>query len=347
MAEPNPTISICRWKHDAPFAYSMTYDEGTEDCMDNALPLHERYGVPGHVDVVAGQLGQARNCWGSSLNGRRHVSAEQLRELIARGWGVGNHSWSHFVWPEQPGIDLWREVVWSKYRLEEMIDHPVRVFTIPNDMYNYDPAIGLIRQHYLACLAIDGGVNRDDVDLYRVGNYLLAADGPRPRPGWPEELKTDRLTAAYLRGGWLLDTTHLCMDNVPQPHKCITPDALQRRFETLGELSAGRMWAARVDDVIDYILLRRTLRIENVRRDESQGLRFDVLGDWPVGLIDARLTLRIRGADFGEPPQVSQNALPGSTCVLRRTEVESVRPDGQDWLVTMELTPGRSILLQG
>jgi len=37
VSNTNPTVSICRWLNDAPFAYSMTYEEGTVDALANAL----------------------------------------------------------------------------------------------------------------------------------------------------------------------------------------------------------------------------------------------------------------------------------------------------------------------
>ena len=66
----NPKVDICRWLNDAPFAYSMTYDEGTVDALANALPIHEKFGFPGHVDVVSGQLGRQRNCFCSSTRAK-------------------------------------------------------------------------------------------------------------------------------------------------------------------------------------------------------------------------------------------------------------------------------------
>jgi hypothetical protein len=184
------------------------------------------------------------------------------------------------------------------------------------------------------------------VDLYRIGNYLLAAEGPKPRPGWPEALKSENLTAEYLDGSWLLDTTHLVMDDVPQPHKCATPDTLRRRFETLGELSGGRMWAATIDDVIDCILLRRALRIENVRCERPGQVRFDVLGAWPVGLVNALLTVRVSGMDFPRAPQVLQGGLPDAPCGMHRKYIDRVEADGADWLITLELAPGRTVTLE-
>ena len=341
-----PRVEICRWRHDAPFAYSMTYDEGTVDALANARPVHEAFGIPGHVDVVAGQLGRPRDCFGSTLNGYVHMSAEELKGLLARGWGVGNHSWSHYVYPAQPGIDLYREVVWSKYRLEDAIEHPVRVFTIPNDVYNYPPVIELVKQHYLACAYVEGGPNRDGFDLYHIGNFLVAAGEITPRPGWAPELRTERLHLDFLRGAWLYETSHLVMWNVPQAHKCLTPEALTRRFETLRDISGGRLWAATPDDVIDYELLRRHLRIVNVRAEDTGAVRFDVEGEWPAGVINSLVTVRVSGAAFAGIPQVESrfDGTPGGYALHDR--VESVVREGADLLVTMQLTPHRTVSLR-
>ena len=93
----------------------MTYDEGTVDTMEHALPVHEQFGFPGHVDVLAGQLGEKRHALARSLNNHVHMSADELKILLRKGWGVGNHSWSHYIHPAQPGLDLCREVVVHSY----------------------------------------------------------------------------------------------------------------------------------------------------------------------------------------------------------------------------------------
>jgi hypothetical protein len=340
-----PSVEICKWLNDAPFAYSMTYDEGTVDTMANALPVHEKFGFPGHVDVVAGQLGQRRDALSSSLNDYMHMSAEQLRELLGRGWGVGNHSWSHYIHPCQPGLDLYREVVWSKYRLEDEIGCPVRIFTIPNDTHNYPPVIELVKQHYLACAYIDGGLNRDDFDLYKIGNCMVASGTFRPRPEWPEEYKTENLTLDYVMGGWMYETSHLCMWDVPQDHKCVTPNYMTERFEKLNEISGGKLWAAKPDDVIDYELLRRNLIVENVQ-STNEGLSFDVGGEWPVGVMNSTVTLRIGGVECSAPPRVENEIHDWSGGYGVHTAIGEIVRQGQDWLITMQLAPRRTVRIR-
>ena len=52
------TVEICNWKSGRTFAYSITYDEGLVELLDYARPVHQKYGIPGHLVMVVGQLGQ-------------------------------------------------------------------------------------------------------------------------------------------------------------------------------------------------------------------------------------------------------------------------------------------------
>tara|TARA_B100001123_G_scaffold442047_2_gene584672 strand:- start:16843 stop:17877 length:1035 start_codon:yes stop_codon:yes gene_type:complete len=339
---PSPAVTLCTWKNDAPFAYSMTYDEGTVDTLANALPIHEKYGIPGHLDVVAGQLGRPRDAFASSLNGYWHMGVDELKFLMEKGWGVGNHSWSHYVYPCHPGLDLYREIVWSKYRLEDMLDFPVRIFTIPNDVYNYEVVLPTIKEHYLACAFIEGGPNRDEFDLYKIGNCLVASDGFRPRPQWPEELKTENLSLEFVKGSWVYETSHLCLWNVPQAHKCVTPEYMDERFKRLHEISDGKMWAAKPDDVIDYELMRRNIQIENVRHSDGK-VSFDVAGEWPVGIMNCTVTLRLSNSGFDSVPQIEQEYHVSEGGYAFHKEVESIRRAGDDFLLTLQLAPHRTI----
>ena len=285
-------LTICRFLNNAACAYSMTYDEGFLETLTNAYPIHQKYGFPGHVDVVAGQLGQRRNCYLSSMNGFFHMGAEHLRFLISQGWSVGNHSYSHFVYPIQAGLDMYREVVYSKYLLEDKLGVPITFFAIPNDKYNYEPALPYIRQAgYLGCQYIDGGVNYDDVDLLKIGNFMVA-EGPLHKSyDWPEMLLTENITRKNIDGGWLCETTHLVMHNTIQPHKNITPEGLERRFVKLKEIMGDALWAAVPEDVVDYILCRRNARISAVSPTEY-AVEVSTI---PVGVRKRALTFTMEG----------------------------------------------------
>ena len=339
------SVEICGFLKDAPFAYSATYDEGTVDCLANALPVHEEFGFPGHVNVVAGQLGRKRNCFASSLNDYVHMSVEELQFLISKGWGIGNHSWSHFVYPTQPGLDMYRELVWSRYSLEDQLDWPVRIFALCNDAYNYDPMIELVKEHHIACIANHFlAPNREGFDVYQIGNFRMSS-APFPlRPSWPVDLMTENLTLDFVKGAWLLDTTHLVMWDVPQAHKCVTPADVSKRFAKLTEISDGSVWAVKPDDMVDYQLMRRSLEIENVRTEDGAVL-FDVSGEWPVGVVNSFVTLRVTGSGLGTTPSVDQEYHKREGGYSRHNEVLTPEKEGEDWLITMQLAPHRTVRL--
>ena len=122
------SVRVCNWKYGKQWVYSITYDEALADLHRFAVPLHEAFGIPGHVEAVASQIGQVRRLGNSSYNGFRHMSGEEMRDLLARGWGVGNHSWSHeVITPETVDRELRRAKEFCigqlGLALEDTMDH--------------------------------------------------------------------------------------------------------------------------------------------------------------------------------------------------------------------------------
>ena len=122
------SLSICPWKYDNLWVYSITYDEALVELNRFAIPYHEQFRIPGHVEAVAGHIGQVRQIGQSSYNGFHHMDGAELKDLIARGWGVGNHSWSHeIITPET----VEQEVGQAKEVLEHRSSYFARPATIP------------------------------------------------------------------------------------------------------------------------------------------------------------------------------------------------------------------------
>ena len=92
------SLTICPWKYNKRWVYSITYDEALVDLHRFAIPIHEEYGIPGHVEVVVGQLGEVRNLGSSSYNGYRHMNGDELKDLLTRGWGVAVSVGHENVW---------------------------------------------------------------------------------------------------------------------------------------------------------------------------------------------------------------------------------------------------------
>ena len=83
------------WKNGKRWAYSITYDEGCRALLDNALRVHRDYGIPGHVCLVASQVGVPRDVPGSSYDGMMILSKEEIQMLSREGWGASCHSMTH------------------------------------------------------------------------------------------------------------------------------------------------------------------------------------------------------------------------------------------------------------
>lgn len=287
-------LKICRFLDNADFAYSVAYDEGHLEVLANAYPLHEEYGIPGHVPVIVGQLGKRRNCYLSTSNGYFHMGVEHLKFLIGRGWSVGNHSYSHFVYPEQPGLDLEREIVYSKYLLEQEIEAPVTLYTVAN-LHDYH-AVSLpyvIKAKYLGCkYPVTGDLNGDDVDLMKIHGVRLATDPETQGFAGPKEFHTESFDPNAVKGSWLYETTHLVQHVPDHPRKNISCADLKARLSTIRKAGGSRFWPAVPEDVIDYILLKRATHIEALDKNRYQ---LDI--DYPPGIRAKKLSFKIEDRD--------------------------------------------------
>ena len=239
------------WPDGKKWVYSITYDEGCQALLEHALPMHRRYGIPGHVALVAGQIGVPRNCPGSSYNGMMILSAAEIRMLRGEGWGVSCHSMTHAATTEANAEE---EVVRSRKVLEDALGMPIRVYCVPGDMNSY-PAARAVAQRagYDAILTIHDDVNSPSCDLYYLHRVPLHAQ--YPPPFFSEFDPYKRIHQAIDRGGWIIDYCHCPMPDKPiHPAKDCTTQQLEERFATVRRLGGNDVWLAEVTRVVDYLL---------------------------------------------------------------------------------------------
>ncbi len=126
-------VRVSPWLDGKRWVYSITFDEALIELHRFAVPILEEHGVPGHLEAVVGHLGVVRQIGNSSYNGFRHMTGEEMRDMLNRGWGVGNHSWSHMqVNADTASIELEK----AKCVLEEAIGEPITVYCSPGDNTN-------------------------------------------------------------------------------------------------------------------------------------------------------------------------------------------------------------------
>jgi peptidoglycan/xylan/chitin deacetylase (PgdA/CDA1 family) len=113
---------------------ALTFDDGFQNWLTEALPLLERLGVRGTFYVSPGRFGaQHRSVEGE---GGRLLEAEGVRTLVGAGMEVGSHSMSHPDLRQLDNGELAAELRDSKTALEGITGAPCRTFAYPYGLYD-------------------------------------------------------------------------------------------------------------------------------------------------------------------------------------------------------------------
>jgi len=244
------------WPDGARWVYSITYDEGCAALLEHALPIHRRHGVPGHVALVASQVGVPRNVPGSSYDGMMILSRDEIAMLGRERWGVSCHSMTHVaITPETAR----REVVEARRVLEDAIGVPVTIFCVPGDNTSYPASLAVAQEAgYVAIMTIYDRVNLPRAeslraDLLALGRVPIHTEYPPPFNSVFDPYK--RLHQAADLGGWVIDYCHCPMPGRPiHPAKDCTTEELDARFETVRRVGGADVWIAEPNEVVAHLL---------------------------------------------------------------------------------------------
>jgi peptidoglycan/xylan/chitin deacetylase (PgdA/CDA1 family) len=104
----------------------LTFDDGGKSALYTIAPLLEAFGWRGHFFIITRFIG-----------GSACMSADQIRELAARGHEIGSHSATH---PERmahlPADRIAEEWLESTERLSEILGRRIRTASVPNGDYS-------------------------------------------------------------------------------------------------------------------------------------------------------------------------------------------------------------------
>lgn len=242
------------WKDGKRWVYSITYDEGCQKLLEHALPVHRRYGIAGHVALVASQIGVPRNVPGSSYDGWMILSKDELDMLCAEGWGVSCHSMTHAALTRENGH---YEVVEARTTLEQALQRPVTLFCVPGSNDSYPASLAFAAEAgYAGIMTIYDEINTADTDLMRLCRTPLHTQYPPPFFSAFDPYK--RLHQAIDHGGWIIDYCHCPMPGRPvHPAKDCTLEQLEERFATVCRVGGDDVWLAEPGEVVDYLLHSR------------------------------------------------------------------------------------------
>ena len=118
---------------------AVTFDDGFQNIVDNALPELRKRGIHATLFVVTEALGSNR-AWehrgGDDTRHEQIMSAEQLSKIQPELVSIGSHTMTH---PFLPSIDkkqLELELAGSRKKLKEIVSREVKLLSFPYGAFN-------------------------------------------------------------------------------------------------------------------------------------------------------------------------------------------------------------------
>jgi peptidoglycan/xylan/chitin deacetylase (PgdA/CDA1 family) len=156
----------------------LTFDDGYRGVLTRALPALLARGFSATVFVVADKLG-GTNDWDGETPGDALLSADEVRELRARGLEIGSHGATHRALTRLSDGDLSREVAGSRETLERVVGAPVTSFCYPFGDVDERVVEAVRATGYRAATVIRGGIPKDLSDPLRLKRIAVRGTNTR------------------------------------------------------------------------------------------------------------------------------------------------------------------------
>jgi peptidoglycan/xylan/chitin deacetylase (PgdA/CDA1 family) len=120
----------------------ITFDDGDQNVYASAFPVMRDLGFPGVIYIID-----------SAVDSPDHLTRDEILEMVAAGWEVGDHSMSHINLMNNHD-QVWTEASLSRTRLQEKLGIFAETFAYPYgaadtfvmekiSKYGYSAAVGL------------------------------------------------------------------------------------------------------------------------------------------------------------------------------------------------------------
>ncbi len=118
---------------------AITFDDGYDDIVENALPELGKRGMPSTVFIITDLLGKKRN-WehrgGEDTSEVSLMSVAQLQNLPSDLVRIGSHTMTHAFMPKLETAKMQAELAGSRTKLESLLKREVNTFALPYGAYN-------------------------------------------------------------------------------------------------------------------------------------------------------------------------------------------------------------------
>ena len=127
---------------------AIVFDDAYESVYRYAFPIMSKFGLRATIAVVTDFVGEY-NSWDLTFGRRyRHVSWEQLKELVNAGWEVASHTQTHADLTRLTRAEVGLEVANSKKTVEDNLHNKVRLLVYPYGRYDSTAANAAIQGGY-------------------------------------------------------------------------------------------------------------------------------------------------------------------------------------------------------
>ncbi len=315
-----PNLTLATLKYDKDFAYSFTFDDASEDPYTCALPIFNGGFVKGNGATYSG-LYYSDGCgnqipfsaglaWNSDnrLNQDIHVGNvagqmtwDELNELIAKNWDVFNHTFSHLAASEQylSPADYNAQISLNEDAIQKKTTDGFRppLFVVPTGDTNYYQYA--YAQGYKAVFNQNGndqglqGLNVDaDVDFSKPvfrGNLAETVYN-----GMFDNVCSKSSAQNHI---WYNEFCHR-IDNFSDGGLNFYGflNYMQTVAQKYGAQGTDKMWMAPLQEVSEYLTLRKTIRYSAQVSGNKLIIDFDA-SQVPTWLKRRAITFKFDGTD--------------------------------------------------
>lgn len=126
---------------------AITFDDGLESVVENAVPELIKRRLPATIFVTVGALGQSPTWWPHDAPERQDnvMSLEQMQSLPASLIAIGSHTLTHPMLTSVDKDRVWRELKASKTELERAAGRDIALFSFPFGAVS-DEVVALCRE---------------------------------------------------------------------------------------------------------------------------------------------------------------------------------------------------------
>ena len=158
----------------------VTFDDGFENVLKNALPAMRALGVPATLFVVPGSFGTVPT-WGMPAGHpdreERVASGPELAAAARRGLcSIGSHTFSHVRLSQAKRAEMMRELSDSKEALEELLDCEIADLAFPYGDYDASTVERAYSSGYRRLFTLDPRLWHPEKGETLVGRFLVCPE---------------------------------------------------------------------------------------------------------------------------------------------------------------------------